>query len=38
MSNLPAIQKELMSPSVMQRIETRLGEKAGTFITSVLDL
>lgn len=37
-NNLPSIQKELMSPAIMARIETRLGEKAGTFITSVLDL
>jgi len=37
-NNLPAIQNELMSPSIMSRLETRLGKKAGTFITSVLDL
>jgi recombination protein RecT len=36
--NLPAIQKTLSSPNVIARIESRLGEKAGTFITSVLDL
>ncbi len=37
-NNLPSIQNELMSPSIMARLETRLGKKAGTFITSVLDL
>jgi len=36
--NLPAIQKTLSNPNVVTRIESRLGEKAGTFITSVLDL
>ncbi len=36
--NLPAIQQALAQPKVVARIEARLGEKAGTFITSVLDL
>lgn len=37
--NLPAtIQKTLENISVIDRIEKRLGEKAGAFITTVLDL
>jgi recombination protein RecT len=36
--NLPAIQTTLSSPNVVARIESRLGEKSGTFITSLLDL
>ena len=36
--NLPSIQQELTSPAIMDRIQKRLGEKAGTFITSVIDL
>ncbi len=37
-NNLPAIQRELENPGIVARINTRLGDKAGTFITSVLDL
>ena len=37
-NNLPAIQRELENPGIIARINTRLGDKAGTFITSVLDL
>lgn len=38
MNNLPAIQQELIDPDISARLKSRLGDKAGTFITSVLDL
>lgn len=37
-NNLPAIRQELLSDGIQKHLETRLGEKAGTFVTSVLDL
>jgi len=36
--NLPAIRKAMENPAIVARINKRLGDKAGTFITSVLDL
>lgn len=37
-NNLPAIQAELQKDEIIKRVESRLGEKAGTFITSVMEL
>ena len=37
-NNFPAIRAELTSPDVKKMVEDRIGKKAGTFITSVLDL
>jgi recombination protein RecT len=36
--NLPAIRKTLFSPNMQQTIQQRIGEKAGTFTTSLLDV
>lgn len=37
-TNLPAIKKYVQSDSIQQSIRARLGDKAGTFTTSLLDL
>jgi len=37
-SNLPAIRNMIQSDSIQRSIQARLGEKAGTFTTSVLDV
>jgi recombination protein RecT len=36
--NLPTIRKTLFSPNMQQTIQQRIGEKAGTFTTSLLDV
>lgn len=38
MNNLPAIKNYVTNTSVMSNIKQRLGEKSGTFVTSLLDL
>lgn len=37
-NNFPAIRKQLTAPNVMEMVQNRIGEKAGTFVSSVLDL
>lgn len=37
-NNLPAIRKTIQSPSIQNSIKARIGEKAGTFTTSLLDV
>lgn len=37
-NNFPAIRKQLTSPNVMEMVKTRIGEKSGAFVSSVLDL
>ena len=38
MQNFPAIRKQLTGANIKSMVEARIGKKAGTFITSVLDL
>jgi recombination protein RecT len=38
MNNFQLAKQEILSPAIKQMVEQRLGEKSGTFITSVLDL
>lgn len=37
-NNFPALKQQLMTPAVRKSLEARIGDKTGTFITSVLNL
>lgn len=37
-NNFPAIRQQLTSPDMLKIVQERIGEKAGTFMSSVLDL